>query len=130
LKYGLLWAAEQVAYFFSIMSTQKPSRPISPLFARYLTSDEKKSLRAVPADDLASEINLLRVLSAHFMKNQQSAPKDMVSRRQALRTCLVLSAHLSKLVRAYNKDRDPLDEVNEAISQALDELSKEWGVDL
>ncbi len=112
------------------MSARKPSRPISPLFARYLTSDEKKSLRAVPADDLASEINLLRVLSAHFMKIQQSAPKDIDAHMQALRTCLVLSAHLSKLVRAYNKDHDPLDEIHEAISQALAELSKELGVDL
>jgi len=116
--------------FLSIMSARKPSRPISPLFARYLTSDEKKSLRAVPADNAASEINLLRVLSAHFMKFQQSAPKDMDSRRQALRTCLVLSEQLSKLVRAYNQDHEPLDEIQVAIYKALDELSEELGIDL
>jgi len=112
------------------MPARKPSRPISPLFARYLTSDEKKSLRAVPADNPASEINLLRVLSAHFMKFQQSAPKDMDSRMQALRTCLVLSEQLSKLVRAYNQDHEPLDEIQVAIYKALDELSEELGIDL
>ncbi len=114
------------------MPAPKPSRPISPLFARYLTSDEKKSLRAVPADNPASEINLLRVLSAHFMKFQQSAPNDMDSRMQALRTCLVLSGQLSKLVRAHNKEHDPLAEAqaafSDAISQALDEIGKEWGI--
>jgi hypothetical protein len=116
--------------FLSIMPARKPSRLISPLFARYLTSDEKKSLRAVPADNPASEINLLRVLSAHLMKFQQSAPKDMDSRRQALRTCLVLSEQLSKLVRAHNKEYDPRAEFHEAILQAIEELRQEMGWDI
>ena len=111
------------------MSIQKPPRPISPLYARYLTSEEKKSLRAVPVDDLASEINLVRVISAHFMKFQQSAPKDMGSRIQSLRTSFVLGEQFAKLIRAHNSEHDPLDEIDDAIFQAIAMVRKEMGID-
>lgn len=104
------------------MSTRKPSHPISPLYARYLTSAEKKSLRAIPANDVSSEINLLRVISAHFMKFQQSAPKDMGSLLQNLRTSTILGEQIAKLVRAQNTEYDPLAELQAEIRQAIAEL--------
>lgn len=73
---------------------RKPPRPISPLYARYYTSAEKKSLRAVPANDLSSEINLMRVLFSHSLKLQQSAPKDMTSHMQSSRTSSFLENSL------------------------------------
>jgi len=110
------------------MSTRKPSRPTSPLYARYLTSEERKALRAVPVDDLSSEIKLMHMVFAHFMKSQQSAPKDMDSQTQALRTSRVLGEQFAKLVRAQNTGHDPLAELQEQISQALEEIRKEWGI--
>lgn len=109
--------------------TQKSVRPISPLYAHYLTSDEKKSLRAVSADNPASEINLLRVLFAHFMEFQQSAPKDTNSRMQALHTCLILSEQIAKLVHVHNKEHDPLCELEDEILKALGEIRSELGID-
>lgn len=90
-----------------MMTPEEPTRPISPLYARYLTAAEKKSLRAVPAADLASEIKLLRVLAAHFLKFQQSAPKDLNSREQTLRTGLMLGIQMARLVRAHHEAYDP-----------------------
>lgn len=104
------------------MSTRKPPRPISPLYARYLTSDEKKSLRAIPVDDLSSEINLMRVLFSHLMKLQQPAPKDMDSRAQTMRTSLVLGQQFTKLIYAHNQQHDPLVESRAEIFQALEEF--------
>lgn len=109
------------------MPIRKPPHPISPLYARYFTSDEKKSLRAVPADDPSSEINLVRVLFAHFMKSQQSAPKDMASRVQILRTSFIMSEQFSKLVRAHNQEHDPHAELQDEILQALEEVRIELG---
>jgi hypothetical protein len=79
-------------------------------------------------DDLSSEINLVRVLFAHSMKSQQSAPKDMDSRAQVLRTSLVLGEQFAKLVRVHSTAHDPLAELQDEIEEALDELRKEWGI--
>ena len=111
------------------MTKKLPARPISPLYARYLTSDEKRALRVVVVNDPTSEINLLRVLLAHFMQFQLSAPKEMDSRAQTLRTCLVLSEQIAKLVRAYNAEHDLLVELQDLIEQALEEIRKEWGIE-
>lgn len=98
------------------------SPAISRLYARYLTSDEKKSLRLVPADDVSSEINLLRMLTALFMKIQQSAPKDLSSCMQALRTCTLLCEQLAILVHFHDKEHSPLSEWNDALDEALSEV--------
>lgn len=89
------------------MTSEEPPRRISPLLARYLTAQEQESLRAVPATDLSGEIKLLRVLSAQFLKFQQSAPKDLYSREQALRTGLILSVQMARLVRALDQTQEP-----------------------
>lgn len=93
------------------MTSEEPTRLISPLLARYLTADEQESLRAVSATDLSGEVKLLRVLSAQFLKFQRSAPKDLYSREQALRTCLMLSVQMARLVRALDQTENPEDDV-------------------
>jgi len=72
------------------MSSTPP--PISRLYSRYLTTEEKRLVRAVPVDSVSSEINLIRFLTALFLQFQQSAPDDLASRMQALRTFTMLSA--------------------------------------
>lgn len=110
------------------MLKKPPAHPISPLYARYLTSEEKKSLRSIPVDEVSSEINLLRVLSARFMNIQQSAPQDIDSHIQTLRTTIILSEQIAKLVRVHNQQHDPLAEIQDEISEALDMLRKEMGI--
>ena len=111
------------------MPARKLPRPISPLYARYLTSEEKKSLRAIPVNDLASEINLVRVISAHSMEFQQSAPTDMRSRTQSLRTPFILGEQFAKLIRAHIQEHDPRNEFYDVIEQAWREIRKEMGID-
>lgn len=114
----------------NIMPARKLPRPISPLYARYFTSEEKKSLCAVPVNDLAGEINLLCVISAHYMEFQQSAPSDMGSRIQSLRTSSILGEQFAKLIRAHNREHNPRDEIQDQILMALEELRIELGFKL
>ena len=113
----------------NIMSARKPPRSISPLYARYFTSEEKKSLRAVPVNDLAGEINLVRVISAHYMEFQQSAPTDMGARIQSLRTSFILGEQFAKLIRAHIQEHDPRNEFYDVMEQAWREIRKEMGID-
>jgi hypothetical protein len=100
-----------------------PPRPISRLYARYLTSEEKRALRLVPVEGVSSEINLLRLLMAHFMKFQQSAPPDLASHMQALRTCTLLCEQLAILVRSHDREHGPQSEIQDALLEALSEMS-------
>jgi hypothetical protein len=110
------------------MLMQKPLRPISPLFSSYLTSDERKKVRAVSVTDCSSEINLLRVLNARFMEMQSSAPINLKTSIQTLRTHVILSEQLAKLIRVSNLENDPLAELEKGISEALDELRFELNI--
>ena len=103
-----------------------PSHPISPLYARYLSSGEKRSLRKVPANDTSSEINLLRVLNSLFMEFQQSAPQDLYARMQALRTCVVLNIQLVSLVRCQLL-QPPCSDLYEEFLDILAEVNREDG---
>ena len=98
-----------------------PPRPISRLYARYFTFEEKKSLRAVPVEGVSSEINLLRVLNVLFMQVQQTAPKDLDSNMQALRTCTMLCAQLAILVRLQDKEHSPMAEWDDLLAKVLAE---------
>jgi len=100
--------------------------PISPLYARYFTPDEKKSLRHLSADDISSEINLLRKLTILFMQFQQSAPTGLFSSIQTLRTCTLLCEGLAILVRVqelYHAEelQDPLSEALKDFPPFLDD---------
>lgn len=105
------------------MTLKPPSRPIASIYARYFTPIELESLRAVPADDPLSEINLLRVLAARFMEFQQSAPQDVESQMQGLRTLLVLGGEIARLSSAHNREHDPLDELAQDILEAIASLN-------
>jgi hypothetical protein len=102
--------------------TPAPLLSISPLYARYLTRTEKTSLRRVPLDDISSEINLLRKLTALFMKLQQTAPRDLVSCIQALRTCTLLCEQLAILVRFHDRDHGPRSEWHDILDEALAQI--------
>ena len=95
---------------------------LSPLYSRYLTSEEKHALRVVPVDDISSEINLLRGLSALFLKLQQTAPNDLASHMQALRTFTMMCAQLAILVRSVDRAHSPLGEIDVILSEALDNV--------
>ena len=103
--------------------TLKP--PISRLYARYLSSDEKNSILQVPANDLSSEINLLRVLNSLLMKTQQSAPRDLYSRMQILRTCVILHEQLALCVRMHDRAHGSQSEVEAAIDAAFARIAEE-----
>ena len=96
-----------------------PARTISRLYARYLTSQEKRALRLVPVAGVSSEINLLRVLMAHFLKFQQSAPPDLATHMQALRTCTLLCEQLAILVRSHDREHGPQSEMDDLLYEAL-----------
>lgn len=95
------------------------SHRISPLYASYLSPDEKKALRRFPVDDLSSEINLLRVLNSLLMKFQASAPPDLYSRMQILRTCVILNETLAILGRCHNREHGPQSVLDDLLNEAL-----------
>lgn len=103
-----------------------PSTPISPLYARFLTSSEKRSLKLVAFDNVSSEINLIRVLNALLMQIQQSAPPGLDSRIQALRTCVILNHQLAYLVRWHDRACGPRFDLDAEIDAALALLAEEW----
>jgi hypothetical protein len=103
------------------MATRK--RNLSPLYSRYLTPDEKISLRVVPVDDFSSEINLLRVLNARLLELQVSAPQSLDSRILTIRTQVIIVEQLTRLVRSHAKENDPLDELWDEILQAINSLN-------
>ena len=102
------------------MSSSNP--PISRLYARYLTSEEKRALRLVPAGGVSGEINLIRILTVHFLKFQQSAPPDLLSNMQAVRTFTLLCGQLAALVRANNRENGPQSEMDAILDEALESL--------
>jgi hypothetical protein len=99
---------------------------LSPLYARYLSSAEKKALRLVPVDDLLSEINLLRVLNALLLKIQSSAPEDLYSRIQTLRTCVIMNEQLAYLVRSHLLTHDYGSPLEKAIQEAIQSMEDDW----
>ena len=107
------------------MPAQKTPRRISPLYARHLNPGEKKALRAFPAGDVSSEINLLRVLHASLLAPQSSVPVDLKSGQQTLQTSLILGEALARLIRVHSVDHDPLAELRDEIEQAVEELRNE-----
>lgn len=105
------------------MSTRKPSHPISPLYARYLTSAEKKSLRAIPANDVSSEINLVRIcLARYFESYGNSLPADLKSQVSALHVTGAAASMIAGLVRTQNKAHNPGTELSRAIEEAIRDL--------
>jgi hypothetical protein len=102
------------------MTSSNP--PISRLYSRYFTSEEKRALRLVPIEGVSSEINLVRFLTAHFLKFQQSAPKDLASQMQALRTVALFCEQLAALVRANNRENGPQSEMEAILDEALESL--------
>ena len=98
------------------------SRSVSPLYYRYLSSEEKHSIRRVPSDDISSEINLLRKLAALFMKFQQSAPGDLSSCMQALLTSTILCEQLAILARYYASSQGNVSDIEDLLLEALDGL--------
>ena len=102
------------------------TRPISRLYSRYLTTQEKQALRAVPVDNVSSEINLLRVLTALFLKIQQSAPPDLAAHMQALRTYSMLVEQLALLVRSHGELHSPWAELDDAIERAIAADAHNW----
>jgi hypothetical protein len=108
----------------------KKTHPISPLYARFLSPDEKRSIRKVPVENPSSEINLLRVLNAHLMQFQESAPPDLYARVQFLHTCVILNEVLATLVRwqlSQPPGSDFMQDLWDAIREAneLDGLPKD-----
>jgi hypothetical protein len=93
--------------------------PLNPLYTRYFSLREKRALRQVPFDDTASEINLLRVLNSLLLQFQQSAPTDLCSRMQALRTCVILNEQLALLVRAHHLAQGPQSGIGNLLEEAL-----------
>lgn len=97
----------------------QPDAAISPLYIRYLSSQEKYALRSVPIDDSSSEINLLRVLITYLMKFQRHAPPDLYSRIHTLRTCVILIEQLAVLVRWHDRVHGPRSDLDADMDEAL-----------
>jgi hypothetical protein len=102
-----------------------PATTLSPLYARYLSSDEKSALSHVPVDDSSSEINLLHVLTAYLMKFQRSAPPDLYSRISTLRTCVILNEQLAILVRLHDRLHGPQSDLEAEFNEAVDQVYAE-----
>jgi hypothetical protein len=95
-----------------------PSRSSTSIYRRYFTAAECERLDATPVDDLASEINLLRILLARVLAAAKRA------RKLALEThARILSAFsaagivMAALVRLQVTLHDPLDEVRAEIER-------------
>jgi hypothetical protein len=104
-----------------------PSNPsVSPLYSRYFSPSEKKSLRKVPIDNLLSEINLLRILHLLLLRFQRTAPPDFDSQINSLRTNAILTDQLAQLVRVQNLIHAPRDILDEAIERAIESIQDDW----
>lgn len=105
---------------------KKTNPALTPLYSRYLSSCEKRSLRHVPPDESSSEINLLRVLNSLLLKIQQSTPKDLYSRMQALRTSVILNEQLAYLVRSRDREIAHRSELDDSIEAAIESMADDW----
>jgi hypothetical protein len=93
---------------------------LTPLYSRYFTTQEKRSLRYLPHNDLSSEIDLVRVLIGRFMEMDRSAPPGLASRVQALLTLVRLCTQLAVLVRQQLQVPAPLQEFQQAFWEAVE----------
>jgi hypothetical protein len=88
------------------------SRPRPSLYRRYFTAAERERLDATPADDLTSEINLLRILLARTLAAAQQARQlALETHARILSVFSATGIVLAGLVRLQVTLHNPLDEL-------------------
>ena len=103
--------------------------PKNHIYRQYFTSKECEMLKAVPENDVTSEIYLIRVLLArafaqlprHNSNHKKAAPGlELDFEFYSTLSCATVS--LAGLVALHNKFHDPANEVGDIIWEALMEL--------
>ena len=92
---------------------------ISPLYLRHLTRLEKRSLRHLPQNGLASEIELLRVFLSRFLQLDHAAPLGLEASILSLHTLTMFSSCLSALISSQIKSHPPDDELGQMLAEAV-----------
>ena len=94
------------------------------IYSRYFTPAERQGLTKLSFDDLSSEINLFRVLLMRQLATEKalSHPLDPKDRIATLRIYSHLTTALGTLTQSQNASHNPMDEFEQAIEQAIEEL--------
>jgi len=90
------------------------------LYQKYFTSAEDLRLKAIPENDVSSEINLLRICLAHYIECYgNSLPADLKSQVSALHVTGEAASMIGSLVRTQIKAHNPQTILERAIKEAL-----------
>ena len=103
--------------------------PKNHIYRQYFTSEECEMLKAVPENDVTSEIYLIRVLLARAFaqlprnnSNHKKAAPGLDLDFEFYSTLSRATVSLAGLVALHNKFHDPENEVGDIIWEALSEL--------
>ena len=107
-----------------------PGKPGHHIYWHYFTPEERRKLKAIPEDDVTSEIQLLRVLLARCFAQVPRFPHD--NKKSALpiklqinfvRTFSRVAIVIGAMVGLQKKIHNPVDELGRDILQALREMN-------
>ena len=96
------------------------------LYRKHFTPAECCALKAIPENDVASEVNFLRIMLVRFLGSHGKS--DLKSQLDALRAAGDSASMIASLVRTQIKAHNPGTELSRAMEEALDELRKELNI--
>ena len=103
--------------------------PKNHIYRQYFTSKECEMLKAVPENDVTSEVYLIRVLLARAFAqlpgNRSTGKKDIPALEMSVELYSIFSratVALAGLVALHNKFHDPANELRDTIWDAIMEM--------
>ena len=93
--------------------------PRHNLYRKYFTPAERLALAATPENDVAGEVNLLRIMLLRFLAAGEAAPADLKSHLESLRVTSGSAAMIASLIRTMAKAGGPLTDLDRALDEAL-----------
>ena len=104
--------------------------PKNHIYRQYFTSKECEMLKAIPENDVTSEIYLIRVLLARAFaqlprnnSNHKKAAPGLELNFEFYSTISAATVSVAGLVALHNKFHDPSNELHDTILEALRELN-------
>ena len=131
MKYGLLQAAKQAVCFLRMMDKGVRMTEKKPphLYCKHFTCAERRLLKAIKENDLAGEINLLRVHNGRFFGLYvNSSAIDIKLQITTLQAMSNTANTIAKLVRTQSRVQSPGSLLEVAIEETLNSLRKELGI--
>jgi hypothetical protein len=90
------------------------------LYRKHFTRAERRLLKAIPENDVTSEVNVLRVQLGRLINSHGiSSPADLKLQLDALRTAGEAASMIAGLVRTQIEAHNPDTELKRIIEEAL-----------